>query len=275
MTWAGAVTLLRPWNLAALWLAVEAGTRLSGGAMASPASLVPVLTAAFGYARNDAVDREADERNRPGRPVPAGLVSPRAALAISWILLAAAAALAFAHVRDPAQWSLLAAGGVLLYFYSPWLKSLGPAGPAVVSALAGMAVLWGGLTGAAPVRSVAAASLAAAVTFARECAKDLEDYSGDRAAGKATWPVRAGEAPVRNALRTACALSLALIPLPWLLGEADVRYLVVAVSISVPALAWCAARAPRVSLEAGRMSRWLKIALFAGIAGLWIGATPR
>ena len=267
----GAWALLRPLNLAVLWLAVEAGSRLSGGPAGGPASLVPVLTAAFGYARNDAVDRDADRWNRPWRPVPSGGVSRRAALAISWSLLAAAAAIAWLTVGDPERWALFAAGAVLLYFYSPWLKSMGPAGPSVVAALAGLAVAWGGLSGPSASRAAAAAALAATVTFARECAKDLEDHPGDLAAGKRTWPVRGGEQRVREALRWASFAAIALVPIPWARGEADARYLVVAGLSAVPVLVWCAALPARTPQDAGRRSLALKIALVGGIAGLWIG----
>ena len=264
--------LLRPWNLATLWLAVEAGARLSGGPGGPASSLVPVLTAAFGYARNDALDRAADIQNRPGRPVASGAISSHAAIVFSWALLAIAAAIAYVHVPDPSRWALFGAGAVLLYFYTPRLKSLGPAGPGTVSVLAAMAVFWGGLSGAGYAHSVAAACLAASVTFARECAKDLEDCAGDRVSGKVTWAVRSGEETVRTALRTACVLSLALIPVPWLLGDANERYLAIAGLGAAPILAWCVARAPRARDEAKRASLALKIALIAGIVGLWVGA---
>jgi geranylgeranylglycerol-phosphate geranylgeranyltransferase len=273
---------LRPLNLAALWLAVEAGSRLSGGPAASPASLVPVLTAAFGYVRNDAVDRDADRVNRPGRPVPSGAVPRGVALGISWTLLVAASAIALATVpgQDPARWVLFAAGAARLYLYSPWLKSLGPTGPLVVALLAALAVLWGGLSGPAASRAAAAATLAATVTFARECAKDLEDHPGDLAAGKRTWPVAAGEPRVRAALRWSSLAGLALVPVPWLRGEAGAIYLVVAGLSAAPALAWCASIPARTAEDAGRRALMLKVALVGGIVGLWIGgvggtAAPR
>jgi geranylgeranylglycerol-phosphate geranylgeranyltransferase len=236
------------------------------------ASLAPVLAAAFGYARNDAVDAAADLENRPGRPVPSGRVGSGAALAAAWICLGLAVLVAALTARDYPHLALVAVGAAALYFYSPWLKALGPAGPATVSLLAGLAVVWGGLTGPHPSRSLAAAGLAAAVTFARECAKDLEDEPGDRAAGKRSWTVRSGSRSVLRGLRAATAVALLLTAVPWLLRDVRVPYLALAGGLSAPLLLWVLVRPPVGVVEAKRASLALKVALVAGIIGLGVGA---
>jgi len=267
--------LLRPVNLAALWAAVEAGSRLSAGPLLSTASLPPLLVAAFGYARNDAVDAAADRVNRPARPIPSEGVTPVQARAVGWACLVAGGALAVLAAPGLAHLSLFALLAAALFFYSPWIKERGPAGPATVALLGGVAVAWGGLLGGQPERMLAAAVLAASVGFARECAKDLEDVEGDRAAGKQSWPVRSGEKPVRRALRLSAILALFLVPVPWLLRDVNAIYLAVSGPVACPVLAWVAARPPYGVAAARRASGALKLALFAGIAGLWFGAGSR
>jgi len=268
------LSIVRPLNLVALWGAAEVGSRMAGGPALSPASFAPALAAAFGYARNDAVDAAADQTNRPDRPIPAGRMSARSAHRIAWVCLASGVLLTLSQGMGPLHLVLYAVAGISLYLYSPWLKNQGPLGPAVVAVLGGLAVVWGGWIGPHPERSLAAAGLACVVTFARECAKDLEDVAGDEPAGKRTWPVRSGTRAPRLALRLASALGLLLVPVPWLLGHAGFWYAVPALAVVAPILVWCVAAPPGDARSARRTTRALKVALLAGIAGLWLGATP-
>lgn len=267
------LSIVRPLNLLALWGATEAGSRLAGGPALAPALLAPAFAAAFGYARNDAVDARADRANRPDRPIPAGRLSARSAHMVAWTCLVLGAVLALSQGLGRAHLVVYAVAALALYLYSPWIKDQGPLGPAVVALLGGLAVLWGGWIGPHPERSLAAAGLASAVTFARECAKDLEDVAGDAPAGKRTWPVRAGQGPPRLALRVASAAALALIPVPWRLGEAGAWYVALSFGIVAPILVFSIARPPRGAAAARRTTRALKVALAAGVVGLWLGAT--
>ena len=69
----------------------------------------PVLAASSvclywaGMAANDWADRELDARERPGRPIPSGRVSPPAALAVAGVLTAAGLAIAGAGRRPAAH----------------------------------------------------------------------------------------------------------------------------------------------------------------------------
>ncbi|MGE5177438.1 MAG: UbiA family prenyltransferase [Hyphomicrobiales bacterium] len=264
-----AVRVTRPLNLLALAFAVGAGARLAGGDPLVPVALVPVLTAAFGYARNDATDAAADRVNRPGRPIPSGRLRPGAAHAIAWASLLAAALLLLA-APSPLRVALFAAGAAALAAYSPWGKRAGPASPLTIALLSGLAVVWGGTLGPAPARSLAGALLAALAGFARECAKDLEDEPGDRAADRRTWPVRAGRVPVARAMRAATWLALLAIPLPALRGDVGGLYAPAAAVLAAPLLV-VAGATPADGAGAGRISRALKGALFLGIAALWAG----
>jgi geranylgeranylglycerol-phosphate geranylgeranyltransferase len=200
-------------------------------------------------------------------------MSPRAAEAISWAILAGAVALSVSLRLAAPHWIAFVAAVAGLTVYSPWGKEWGPAGPATIALLSALAVLWGGWLGAAPERAAAAAFLATAATFARECAKDIEDLEGDRAVGRRTWAVRAGPLRVERATRCAAALAFLALPVPWLRGDADLRYLALAGALGAPIFAWVALRPGRYDRAvARRASGLLKLALFAGIAGLLLGA---
>lgn len=272
MTLGALASTVRPLNLLLVWGATETGFRLAGGSGPIPAAIVPALLAAFGYARNDAVDVAADTINRPSRPIPSGRASRRSVLRLSWIFLALSAAFTMIFARGPVHLLLMSLFALALYLYSPWLKGGGPLGPATVALLAGLSVIWGGAMGPDPERSLAAGAVACLVTLARECAKDLEDEHGDRLGGKRTWPLRAGAGAPRLALRLAALAALLSIPIPWLNGDAGTIYLALSAGISAPILGFSAARPPRDAREARRISRLLKLALVAGIVGLWLGA---
>ena len=253
-------------------MAVGAGAKLAGGDPFAPVALVPVLVAAFGYARNDAMDATADALNRPDRAIPSGRVSVAAAHALAWAALAAAVALlALTDPSLPRVVLLVAASGAL-YFYSPWGKGLGPLGASTISLLAGLAVIWGATMGPHPERAALASLLAVLATFARECAKDLEDEPGDRRAGKMTWPIRAGRGTVVRAMRVASWAAFAVVPAPWILGSASPIYAIAAGLTACPLLAWAATRSLRDASSAGHASRALKAALVAGIGSFWLGA---
>lgn len=95
-------------NLPTVWSNVLAAAALSGGLLeaAQLGLLALALSSAYvgGMYLNDAFDRKIDGRERPTRPIPAGLVSARTVFTIGFALLLAAAGLAgYAGIqRDPA-----------------------------------------------------------------------------------------------------------------------------------------------------------------------------
>lgn len=264
--------LLRPLNLAAIGWAVWAGARLAEGEPNAATVLVPVLIAAFGYARNDAADLAADQVNRPRRPVPSGEVTPRAASIVAWSALGAAGIVLAATPQAPGAWGIAAAAAFALYLYSPWLKDRGAAGPLVIAALTFFTVIWGAY--GAPRAGLAApfGLLAAAAQFARECVKQLEDVSGDRVAGRTTWAIRSGTTTVTRAARLGLIAALLLLPLPVTAGNlASPVYAWVAVPLAgaalLAALAFLGTKAPDYAL----VSKGIKAALFAGLVVLaWV-----
>ncbi|HEY6077422.1 MAG TPA: UbiA family prenyltransferase, partial [Polyangiaceae bacterium] len=126
------LTLGRTSNLPTVWSNMLAGAVLSGAQFGAPPLLVLLLCgSAFyegGMFLNDAFDADVDARERPGRPIPSGLVTRGAVYAIGYGLLgggllALAAASALSLVR-PGLGVILAGLGtcVAVLAYNRWHK---------------------------------------------------------------------------------------------------------------------------------------------------------
>jgi MFS family permease len=93
LTWDVALRLGRVSNVPTVWTNVAAGVALSGAAfpLGVSAGLVIALSLFYigGMYLNDAFDRHIDARERPERPIPAGIVSAETVFAIGFGLLAA------------------------------------------------------------------------------------------------------------------------------------------------------------------------------------------
>ena len=224
----GLVELTRPVNAIAAGVLTAIGAFVAGGLLAAPEAAAAAVGAtafatAAGNAINDYFDREIDAINQPGRPIPRGAVSPRAALAFSAALFAGAVILAL--TLPPLALAIAVVNLLLLIAYTQLFKGLPGVGNAVVAALGGSTFLFGG----AAVGDVAAPGvlfvLAALSTFTREVIKDVEDLEGDREEGLNTLPIAIGERPALW-VGTACLVVAVLAsPLPYLLGALGVVYL--------------------------------------------------
>ncbi|MEU8525771.1 MULTISPECIES: SCO3242 family prenyltransferase [Streptomyces] len=115
-----------------------------------------------GMALNDYADREVDAEERPGRPLPSGRISPRAALATAAALTGAGLTAAAAEGRDALAVAVPLAATVWAYDLA--LKNT-PYGPAAMAAARGLDVLMG--AGARRARhALAPAALLAGHTYA-------------------------------------------------------------------------------------------------------------
>jgi 4-hydroxybenzoate polyprenyltransferase len=118
-------------NLPTVWSNVIAGSALAGAA-AAPARIAAVAAAisAFyvgGMFLNDAFDREIDARERPQRPIPAGLIGAREVFSVGFGLLAvglvALALMAWAWRGSFASVASGAALAAAIVLYDAWHKN--------------------------------------------------------------------------------------------------------------------------------------------------------
>ena len=218
--------LVRPLNVVLFFAGVALGGVLAAGPAAfegsAPARLALAMASAacIGAAANAinyVYDVAIDRVNRPGRPVPSGQVTVRAAVALWAALSALGVGLGLAlSLRHGA---VAAASVALLWAYSARLKRTPGPGHLAVAAVLGLALLYG----AWAVRDGAGAAwlgvaFAILTTLAREGAKAVEDVAGDAADGARTLPVVWGVRPTLAAVLAVTALTLAALPAPALLG---------------------------------------------------------
>ena len=141
----------------------------------------------FANAHNDIVDFDIDKINRPGRPLPSGKISLKAAYAVMFACLFLAIGLGFEFA-----WLFAGVAG-LCFVYNRFLKGLPLVGNFMVALLTTTPI-------AIPILKVGLPQpellnlmfFAFTLTFAREITKDIEDMEGDRAMGLRTIPVLLG-----------------------------------------------------------------------------------
>jgi 4-hydroxybenzoate polyprenyltransferase len=102
VTWSVYLRLGRVSNLPTVWTNVLAGVALAGVSVApGPLAFLALALSLFyigGMYLNDAFDREIDARERPERPIPAGLVTATTVFATGYGLLAAGLAALAAEI---------------------------------------------------------------------------------------------------------------------------------------------------------------------------------
>lgn len=262
--------LIRPHNIAAAVLSVAVGYTLAGSGGGWPVCLLlsTALVTAAGNSINDWFDQDIDSINKPRRPIPSGGVTPRAALALYFVLLSA---LAVCLTRLPAQQALwVAAWAVLLHIYSWKAKRMYLAGNLLVAMVVSSAFLLGAFTSG----DISAGMVPAVFTFffvmGRELVKDTEDIVGDRECGARTVPVVSGPGPALTTAAVIFALLAAAIPVPFLKGLYGKAYLVTMLVSVLPVLVVsCVLCLKQKSPSA--VSLLLKLGMFFGVAAFYLG----
>ena len=229
------------------------------------------LVLAAGNVFNDVRDIECDRINVPSRPLPAGLVSPRAAgwfagvLALLGLLAAVPAGL---DLFVPALGAVL-----LLCWYDLALKRVPFAGNVAVALLGGFAFLFGGMAGYAPLEAIVPAVFAFLYHLGREIVKDSADLPGDTAAGIHTVATVHGIRVSGSIAASVLLLLAAAIPVPFAAGWFGLPYLAVMALTVYPLLAYCIIRLFRAKSPEhfAPLSVILKAGMPAGILAVLIG----
>ncbi len=183
--------------------------------------LVVFFTTAGGNVLNDYFDREVDLINHPERPIPSGLVSPRAALIYGSSLLFLS--LVISVFINLITFLIAGVAVALLLLYERTLKKRGFLGNVTISTLVGLLFIFGGaIYGAIPLTSIFAI-MAFSSNLGREIVKDIEDMGGD--IDRITLPMKIGRKYAGISASLFFLIAVALSPLPYLLGFFDVFYL--------------------------------------------------
>jgi geranylgeranylglycerol-phosphate geranylgeranyltransferase len=231
---------------------------------------------------NDVYDIEVDRANAPGRPLPSGAVSMRAARLL-WVGLSVTGVM-LAFATSTTHGVIAAASFVVLWAYSARLKRVPLVGHAVVGGVVALGVAFGALAVEPGPRAQDAVIAGIALTFvlvtAREIVKAIPDIEGDRANGVGSLPVVIGRRPSALVVVAVVACAIAALPAFPAWGYSD---LFLAYAVPLASLLLCAGwillsasaavrAAPAAwSASATRASGWMKVALAVGTVALALG----
>ena len=224
------IQLLRPLNVAIMMLVTSAAVLFAGGSGVSPVSLIlGGLAAGFiggaANAINDFFDVAIDRVNRPGRPLPKGIVPPSAAVTL-WAVLSIAGIFLNLFLNSSAFWIAVSAVAVL-YAYSAWLKRTVLIGNIVVAGMTGMAFVYGAVVAGAPAKALFPFLFAFLINLGREILKDIEDMTGDRRDGATTLPLKHGSSVALVIATVVFIVLIAATLVPFSLGIFGTTYIVI------------------------------------------------
>jgi geranylgeranylglycerol-phosphate geranylgeranyltransferase len=271
----GCWLLARPHNLAIAVPSIFLGGFISGGIHPLHKLVLACLSGmwigAGGNAINDFFDVAIDRVNKPGRPLPAGLVTPDAAkrFAVACFLVGTFLAVFINWI------CLLVAliSSILLYVYSKSLKRTVFWGNLTVAFMLGFALVYGGLAVGGIRNAAVVGAFALLYNFPREILKDIEDMEGDRTENAVTLPIRYGIGTALGWATAALVLLIAATLIPYGLGWFSKAYLfivVVGVDLFVAFSIVSMWRNRRPS-HLGRLAVWMKIDMLAGLAAVFAG----
>lgn len=176
----GIYKLARPFNALSGALAVFLGGYVAGtgewGKVAL-AALVALLVTGAGNAWNDYLDIEIDKINQPHRALPAGMVSPPAAVVFAVGLNVLA--LLLAALVNVGVFLVALTFSLLLYLYSLRLKSTVLVGNVTVAVTSAVTVIFGGMAAGNVLPTIWLALIIGTAILGREVLKTIADYEGD------------------------------------------------------------------------------------------------
>lgn len=178
----GLFKLSRPLSTLTGVLAVVLGGYVAGTGQwdkVALAALATLFVSASSNAWNDYRDIEIDRINQPRRPLPSGMITPRAALIFSITL--AALSIAVAALINPTALAIAVASNILLYVYSIRLKSTVLLGNITVALISAMSPIFGGVAAGNFRPSLWLGAIVFVGILGREVLKTLADYEGDLA----------------------------------------------------------------------------------------------
>jgi len=221
----GLFKLSRPLSTLTGVLAVVLGGYVAGtGAWdkIALAALATLFVSAAANAWNDYRDIDIDRINQPRRPLPSGMVSPRAALNFSIVL--AALSIGLAALISPAALAIAVASNVLLYVYSVWLKSTVLLGNATVALISAMSPVFGGVAAGNVRPSLWLGAIIFVGILGREVLKTLADYEGDKAHHVSTISTAIGPRAARTMFFFLLGATAIVMLAPYLLGYYEPIY---------------------------------------------------
>lgn len=263
--------LSRPLNCLITFASVLLGGWLGIHALTEPlllAAISAALIAGGGNTLNDLCGLAEDRINKPYRPLPSGQLSLPLARVETGILLFFGLSLSIFLPAPTPLIALVAIVGLILY--NVYLKRVPLLGNTFVSALGGLAFLYGGAAAQALSAPLLIAAFAFLFHLGREILKDLEDSKGDRELSGTTIPLSWGESTARILITAIFILLILLTPLPVIIGGYGMPYLITVLLLDL-LLIFVLIRLwqHRTPQTLGFLSHLLKAGMFLGLAAFF------
>lgn len=180
------------------------------------AALATLFVSSSSNAWNDYRDIEIDRINQPQRPLPAGLITPRAALVFS--IVTSILSIIVAAFISPIAMAIAIASNILLYLYSVWFKSTVLLGNMIVALISGMSAVFGGVAAGNFRPSLWLGVIIFVAILGREILKTLADYEGDKAHNVKTIATAWGPRTARTLFFILLGLTTLIMLAPYYLG---------------------------------------------------------
>jgi geranylgeranylglycerol-phosphate geranylgeranyltransferase len=238
------------------------------------AGLATMLVSAAANAWNDYLDIEIDKINQPKRPLPSGMVSPRAVWIFS--LVAAGLSLLFAAFINWPAFLIALLSNILLYVYSWRLKSTVLMGNATVAFISAMSAIYGGVAAGNFKPALWLASIIFVGIMGREILKTLADYEGDLHQQVHTIATVWGKRTARIFFYILVSVTLVLMLMPYLLDIYRPIYAYI-VGIGVyPVILYVIVRVSRYRSgpQLEKLSQLLKYDFLVWFLAVLLGALP-
>ncbi len=268
--------MLRIGNAVVIGFAAVTGYVVSGGHRLWEALLLALsatLIGCYGNVINDVLDVEIDRINKPWRPLPSGRISLSSAKTGAAILLIAGIALSL--LLPPVCPVIAVIASVLLYAYSWRVKKTGFPGNLVIAFLSFMVVVYGGLAGPDPGRSLVPGLYAFLIILGREIYKGVEDVEGDRRHGVKTIAASLGVKPAVIMGTILLFTVVAISPFPYFYMGMNIAYLLSAfIGVDLPIIIAFIKIIKNPVKHAWTSTRILKIPLFMGLLAFFLGSLP-
>ncbi|MFC2157087.1 UbiA family prenyltransferase [Acidobacteriota bacterium] len=177
-----------------------------------------------GNTLNDYFDYKIDKLNRPGRPIPSGLITRRRALVFAAALFCVGLGLSLFLNLLAVSMALI--NSCLLIIYACHSKRMAFTGNILVALLTSSVFIFSGvILGIMNLNIVVLAATAFLVMTAREILKDIEDIQGDSQSGASTLPIKLGIKRARAISTFLILPSILLIYLPYIHETMNIFYL--------------------------------------------------
>jgi geranylgeranylglycerol-phosphate geranylgeranyltransferase len=229
------------------------------------------LITAAANAINDYFDIEIDRINKPNRPLPSGMLEPRAALIFSASCFAGG--LLLSVLINFIALLIAVCTSILLYYYSARLKRTVLFGNIVVSLATALAFVYGGVAVGHPYHAIVPACFAFMMHLGREIIKDMEDMEGDKTQQAFTFPVKFGLEPSRWSVTIIFNFLILMTVAPFILNYYGLWYFIIVMAGVDTLLIFSIIRiwtAPERRIFR-QLSELLKVDMFIGLLAIYAG----